>query len=120
MDDRIVKKIFDDYNIDVVCIFEKTAGGGEGGALSLRCLYNSSEEAANIKYIFTDHYFYDDVEKKLRFGGDYGFLADDYHISNCMRGNYFAWNDSMFYSKDFVAGYGQGFCLARRKANVYE
>jgi len=117
LDDRIVKKIFDDYNIDVICIFENTAGGGEGGSLSLDCLYNTSEEMKNVKYIFTDRYFYDDEKKRLKLG--YNFLNDDYYVSNYMHECFHKFY-SVCYSEEDVVGYGRGFGLASRKTNMEE
>jgi len=56
MDDYGLKELFDLYGIEVVAVFENQAGNE--GSSGIKQLYSSSDEAASIKYLFTDMYNY--------------------------------------------------------------
>ena len=96
LDDRIVKKIFDDFYINVICIFENTAGGGEGGGLSFHCLYDTPESTKTIKYIFTENYHFDIENNKLIL--DYDSIAKDYIVKNYS----FGCNESTLFITDTI------------------
>jgi len=75
LDDRITKKIFFDYNIEIVCLFESRTSG-KGGGLPFSWLFYDLEEFKDIKYIFTDKCVYDDEKSLLKL--DYELIADKY------------------------------------------
>jgi len=56
MDDYGLKELFDLYGIEVVAVFENQAGNE--GSPGIKQIYSSSDEAASIKYLFTDMYNY--------------------------------------------------------------
>ena len=84
LDDRIVKKLFDDYQIDVVGIFENATGLGLGGSLPLSWLYPNPKDLEKVKYIFTDEFQYDEEQKRLILGYDY--IENAYAVKNYLFG----------------------------------
>ena len=108
-DDRVVKKLFDDYRIDVVCLFENRCGGKAGG-LPMNYLFNdydNFEKIKTIKYICTDNCYYDDENARIKYR--YDFIADNYH--------YVPIGDSFPYllKNGDYSPRGNGFCLFTRK-----
>jgi len=65
LDDRIVKQIFEDYQIEVVCIFENATGAGLGGGFLFEWLYDKPDKTKEIKYFFTDNFSYEEENNRL-------------------------------------------------------
>ena len=90
LDDRIVKKIFEDYNINVFFLFENRVGR-KGGGLPMNYIFNEFEKSVvleNIKYIFTDNCYFDDDSEKIKYHYDYISKDFDY-IKSKIRDEYF-------------------------------
>jgi len=100
LDDRIVKKVFDDFQIEVVCLFENRTGGKAGG-LPLGWLFENADEIKKMKYICSDKCDYDEEKKSFRLNYEYDYFEDEYIV------------EKYFPMTGF--GRGEGFCLAIRK-----
>lgn len=84
LDDVLVKKVFDDYQIEVVCLFENASGVGMGGGYLFEWLYRKHYDLKNLKYIFTDNFRYDEETKRLLL--NYPLLENQFTVKNYLFG----------------------------------
>ena len=118
LDDRIVKKLFEDYNINLICLFEN-ATGGEGGGINFDCLFKNYKLIKNIKYIFSDSYYGgfkgENIPLKLN-----NFISNDFRVWDFWDNNM----NSLTHGSGLLSTYmkhkytySSAFCLAIRKNN---
>jgi hypothetical protein len=130
LDDRIVRKLLEDNNIDLICVFENATGKGgaylgginpldfgfpdvSDGGLNFSHLFGGSELVYDIKYIFTDAYTYCERMKR-------SFLlheTDRYTVWDFWHDKGANGNCKPDLHRNGGYPYGTSFCLAVRKEN---
>jgi hypothetical protein len=117
LDDRDVMNLLRETKVKVVCLFENRAHGDTGDGTGFEHIFETSEDIASLKYLFTDNYDYSDAQGKLLLNEERFRLlhesAHEFEVNYVIRGVNI--KPVVQPSPRDVFGHGGGFCLAIRK-----